>query len=134
MANLLYTLNEISSGRAMIMVGGGGAVLQSIGKKRTHMVEHARECLEILKSTNADTKLNYHGKHYTVYANHPKWIQDKPPLIYFGSNHPKTRRMSAELADGLITSDFVVSLMRDFVAATKTGSKRIGSLSRRLSL
>jgi alkanesulfonate monooxygenase SsuD/methylene tetrahydromethanopterin reductase-like flavin-dependent oxidoreductase (luciferase family) len=49
MANLLATLNEMSHGRAMIMVGGGGAVLQSIGMKRERMVRHARECLEILR-------------------------------------------------------------------------------------
>ena len=49
MANLLFSLNELSRGRAMIMVGGGGAVLQSIGKKRERMIRGARECLQILK-------------------------------------------------------------------------------------
>ena len=48
MANLLFSLNELSRGRAMIMVGGGGAVLQAIGGKRERMIGHARECLEIL--------------------------------------------------------------------------------------
>jgi 5,10-methylenetetrahydromethanopterin reductase len=115
MANLLFTLNEMSNGRAMIMVGAGGAVLQSIGKKRERMIRHARECLEILKATSPDKMLNYKGEIYTVYGNQPKWIKDEPPLIYFGSNHPQTRRLSAELADGLITSDFVPSLMKSFI-------------------
>ena len=39
MANLLFSLNEMSHGRAMIMVGGGGAVLQSIGKERERMLK-----------------------------------------------------------------------------------------------
>ncbi len=43
MANLLFSLNELSNGRAMIMVGGGGAVLQSIGKERERMIRSARE-------------------------------------------------------------------------------------------
>ncbi len=126
MANLLATLNEMSHGRAMIMVGGGGAVLQSIGMKRERMVRHARECLEILRDHRPDKKLNYRGEIYTVYANQPKWITDQPPLVYFGSNHPQTRRLSVELADGLITSDFVVSLMRDFIAEAKDELEAIG--------
>jgi 5,10-methylenetetrahydromethanopterin reductase len=126
MANLLFTLNEMSNGRAMIMVGGGGAVLQSIGKPRERMLVHARECLEILKGNSADNMMNYKGEIYSVYGNQPKWIKDEPPLIYFGSNHPGTRRLAAELADGLITSDFVVPLMKDFIAETRKDLAAVG--------
>jgi 5,10-methylenetetrahydromethanopterin reductase len=126
MANLLFSLNELSNGRAMIMVGGGGAVLQSIGKDRAHMIGRARECLEILKQSSPHKALNYKGKYYTTYAYKPAYATDEPPLIYFGSNHPQSRQLSAELADGLITSDFVPSLMRDFVAATHADLKAAG--------
>jgi alkanesulfonate monooxygenase SsuD/methylene tetrahydromethanopterin reductase-like flavin-dependent oxidoreductase (luciferase family) len=54
MANLLFSLNELSHGRAMIMVGAGGAVLQSIGKDRDRMITRTRECLEILKGASPD--------------------------------------------------------------------------------
>ncbi len=118
MANLLFSLNELSNGRAMIMVGGGGAVLQSIGKKRERMILSARECLEILKGASPDKMMNYNGELFTVYGYKPEWATDEPPLIYFGSNHPQSRRLSAELADGLITSDFVVPLMKEFIDAT----------------
>jgi alkanesulfonate monooxygenase SsuD/methylene tetrahydromethanopterin reductase-like flavin-dependent oxidoreductase (luciferase family) len=118
MANLLFSLNELSGGRAMIMVGGGGAVLQSIGKKRERMIRGARECLEILKGASPDKMMNYSGEIYKVYGYQPKWYTDKPPLIYFGSNHEQSRKLSAELADGLITSDFVVPLMKDFIEKT----------------
>lgn len=116
MANLLFSLNELSHGRAMIMVGGGGAVLQSIGKKREKMILRARECLEILKSAAPDKMMNYRGKAYQVYGYKPAWHTCEPPLVYFGSNHPQSRRLATELADGLITSDFVPSLMREFIA------------------
>ena len=118
MANLLFSLNELSSGRAMIMVGGGGAVLQSIGKKRERMIRGARECLEILKGASPDKLMNYSGDIYKVYGYRPRWYTHKRPLIYFGSNHPQSRKLSAELADGLITSDFVVPLMKEFIANT----------------
>jgi alkanesulfonate monooxygenase SsuD/methylene tetrahydromethanopterin reductase-like flavin-dependent oxidoreductase (luciferase family) len=119
MANLLFSLNELSRGRAMIMVGGGGAVLQSIGKKRERMIRGARECLEILKGASPDKLMNYGGEIYKVYGYRPRWYTDKPPLIYFGSNHPQSRKLSAELADGLITSDFVPALMGEFIARAR---------------
>ncbi|TFG87769.1 MAG: LLM class flavin-dependent oxidoreductase [Chromatiales bacterium] len=126
MANLLFSLNELSGGRAMIMVGGGGAVLQSIGKKRERMIRRARECLEILKGASPDKMMNYSGEIYKVYGYQPKWYTDKPPLIYFGSNHEQSRKLSAELADGLITSDFVVPLMKDFIEKTHADLRAAG--------
>jgi 5,10-methylenetetrahydromethanopterin reductase len=126
MANLLFSLNELSNGRAMIMVGGGGAVLQSIGKERDRMIRRTRECLEILKGASPDKMMNYAGEIYKVYGYKPEWYTDEPPLIYFGSNHPQSRKLSTELADGLITSDFVVSLMKDFIDNTHTELKAAG--------
>lgn len=118
MANLLFTLNELSRGRAMIMVGGGGAVLQAIGGRRERMIRGARECLEILKGASPDKVMNYKGEIYKVWGYKPQWYTDTPPLIYFGSNHPQSRRLAAQHADGLITSDFVVPLVREFVEKT----------------
>lgn len=126
MANLLFSLNELSRGRAMIMVGGGGAVLQSIGRKRERMIRGARECLQILKGASPDKLMNYNGEIYKVWGYQPKWYTDKPPLIYFGSNHPQSRKLSAELADGLITSDFVPSLMKEFVDSTHADLRAAG--------
>jgi len=118
MANLLFSLNELSGGRAMIMVGGGGAVLQAIGKERVRMLRSVRECLEILKGTSPDKTLNYDGELFKVWGYKPEWAIDSPPQIWYGANHPQSRRLAAELADGVITSDFVVPLMKEFVTAT----------------
>ena len=126
MANLLFSLNELSRGRAMIMVGGGGAVSQAMGKKRERMIRGSRECLEILKGASPDKTMNYTGEIYKVYGYRPKWHTDKPPLVYFGSNHPQTRKLATELADGLITSDFVVPLMKEFVQAAHADLKAAG--------
>jgi alkanesulfonate monooxygenase SsuD/methylene tetrahydromethanopterin reductase-like flavin-dependent oxidoreductase (luciferase family) len=126
MANLLFSLNELSGGRAMIMVGGGGAVLQSIGRKRERMIRGARECLEILKGASPDKLMNYSGEIYKVWGYQPKWYTDRPPLIYFGSNHPQSRKLSAELADGLITSDFVPALMGEFIARAREDLQAAG--------
>jgi 5,10-methylenetetrahydromethanopterin reductase len=126
MANLLFSLNELSGGRAMLMVGGGGAVLQAIGGERTRMLRSVRECLEILKGASPDATLNYDGELYKVWGYKPAYATDVPPQIYYGANHPKSRRLAAELADGVITSDFVVPLMRDFVAGLREDLAAVG--------
>ena len=118
MANLLLALNELSNGRAMIMVGGGGAVQSAMGKKRERMIRSVRECLEILKGASPDKTMNYDGEIHKVWGYKPAWATDKLPLIYYGANHPQSRRLAAQLADGVITSDFVVPLMKEFVEQT----------------
>jgi alkanesulfonate monooxygenase SsuD/methylene tetrahydromethanopterin reductase-like flavin-dependent oxidoreductase (luciferase family) len=112
MSNSLHSLNELSGGRGMICVGGGGGVLQALGKKRERMVGHVRECLEILRGVSADKALNYQGEFYTAWNYRLKWATDTPPQIYVASNHPQTMRLAARMADGLMTSDFCVPLMR----------------------
>ncbi|MGI9329851.1 MAG: LLM class flavin-dependent oxidoreductase, partial [Gammaproteobacteria bacterium] len=114
----LYSLNELSGGRAMIMVGGGGAVLQAMGMKRDRMIRAGRECLEILRGVSAQRSLNYTGEVFKVYGHRLEWATQPAPLLYFGSNYPQSRAMSAQLADGLITSDFCVPLAHDFVQGT----------------
>lgn len=126
MANLLFALNELSRGRAMIMVGGGGAVAQAIGAKRERMVRGARECIEILKGASPARMLNYKGEVYKVWGYQPKWHTDAAPLVYFGSNHPQSRRMAVKHADGLITSDFVVPLMKEFVGEARAELQAAG--------
>ena len=126
MANLLFGLNEMSNGRAMIMVGGGGAVLQAIGMKRERMVRAVRECLEILKYDSTNKSLNYDGELYKVYGYKAEWATDTPPLVYVGSNHPQTRRLSTRLADGLMTSDFCVPLMKEFIESTHADLEKVG--------
>ena len=116
MANLLFSLNEMSHGCAMIMIGGGGAVLQAIGKKRERMIRRGKECLEILKGASPDKLMNYNGQIYKAWGYQPRWHRENPPLVYVGSNHPQSRKLAATLADGIITSDFVPSLAKEFIA------------------
>lgn len=115
MGNLLYSLNELCGGRGMITVGGGGAVLQAMGGKRHRMIRALRECLEILRA-GRDGPGDYQGEIYSVRGYKLDWATGTPPLIYLGSNHLQSMRLATQLADGLMTSDFCVSLMRARVA------------------
>jgi 5,10-methylenetetrahydromethanopterin reductase len=116
MSNSLHSLNELSGGRGMICVGGGGGVIQALGMKRERMVGHVRECLEILRGVSADKVLNYQGEFYTTWNYRLKWATDAPPQIYVASNHPQSMRLATRMADGLMTSDFCVPLMQRRIA------------------
>jgi len=111
MGNLLYSLNELCGGRGMITVGGGGAVLQAMHGERTRMIRAMRECLEILRAARDGTG-QYQGEMYSVRGYKLRWAKAPPPLIYLGSNHLQSMRLATRLADGLMTSDFCVSLMK----------------------
>lgn len=115
MANLLYSLNEMSSGRAMILVGGGGAVLQSIGGKRQRMIRAIRECVEIIRRA-PDPGWNYQGELYVARGHRLDWATQPAPQVYIGSNYPQSMRLACEIADGLMVSDFCVPLVRQRVA------------------
>lgn len=115
MANALHSLNELSGGRGMICVGGGGGVIQALGMNRDHMIGDLKECLEILNGVTTDTPLNYNGKYYKTWNYYLKWATDPKPQIYVASNHPQTMQLAVKYADGLMTSDFCVPLMEQFI-------------------
>ena len=50
LATSLLTLNEMSNGRARLVVGGGGEALQALGIAPERRVRAVRECIEIIKS------------------------------------------------------------------------------------
>jgi len=110
-SNALHTLNEMSDGRAMICVGGGGGVIQHMGFKRDRVIAHLRECLEIINGVSADKTMNYKGEHYKAWNYRLAWSNAARPLVYVASNWPQTMRLATKMADGLMTSDFCPALM-----------------------
>ena len=142
MANALLTLNEMSDGRGMIAVGGGGGVLGAIGwraetegviwpgyhpVKKTRYpdrrVRGVRECLDILKLARSGkfTK-GYDGGTFVI--SRPfimEWAKAAGPLIYSCSSGPQMIRMGARVADGIQVSDFTVDMMPEAMDNIRVG-------------
>jgi alkanesulfonate monooxygenase SsuD/methylene tetrahydromethanopterin reductase-like flavin-dependent oxidoreductase (luciferase family) len=110
MANSLLALNEMSGGRASIVVGGGGAFLSATSFKPERRVRAVAECIEILKKASAAQPLTYQGELYTVRNYHPEWALRERPRILAGANKPQMLRMAARTADGVLMSDIPLSL------------------------
>jgi 5,10-methylenetetrahydromethanopterin reductase len=142
MANSLLTPNELSNGRAMIAVGGGGGVLGAIGwRARTdgpvwpgyhpvkktrypdRRVRGVRECIEILKQARSgEFSRGYDGGTFVI--SRPfimQWAESPGPLVYSCSSGPEMIRMGARVADGIQYSDFTVDMLEEANANVACG-------------
>ncbi len=129
MANSLLTLNEISQGRANIVVGGGGAILAAMGTiNAPRKVTAVRECVEFLKeaAVSRERMVNYQGEIYTVKGYDPYWITAAPPRIYVGANGSQMARMAAKIADGVMMSDFTVPMVKDIAGTIHQAREESG--------
>ncbi len=104
-ANAVLTLNEITRGRAAVVVAGGGqwpdVIKVNYGKRMTGL----REALEIITQACSDNTLNYDGEVYSAQGFSARWATRQPPLILAGANGPKMTSMAAGIADGIMMSD-----------------------------
>lgn len=114
-ASAILTLNEIGNGRADIVVGGGGEVVQALGIKPNRRVAAVRECVEIIKSASPVQPLTYHGEIYRVTNYRPRWAGSRPPRVLVAANKPQMLRMAARVADGVMLSDMPPALCRQII-------------------
>jgi alkanesulfonate monooxygenase SsuD/methylene tetrahydromethanopterin reductase-like flavin-dependent oxidoreductase (luciferase family) len=105
LANSLFTLNEISDGRASIVIGGGGAILAHTSFDLTRRVRAVAECIEILQKAGPDHPLNYDGEIFTIRGYRPGWAIQEPPRILAGANKDQMLRMAGKHSDGILLSD-----------------------------
>ncbi len=117
MANSVLTLNELSQGRADIIVGGGGAVMAAMGMKPKRKLRAVRECVEFLRlaADSKDKVVNFKGELYTAYGYQAEWLTQPPPGIYVGANGPQMASLAGRLADGMMMSDFTVPMVENIV-------------------
>jgi alkanesulfonate monooxygenase SsuD/methylene tetrahydromethanopterin reductase-like flavin-dependent oxidoreductase (luciferase family) len=113
MATALLTLNEVSRGRAQIVVGGGGGTMTAMSIQPARRVRAVREALEILKLAGRGEPINYEGEIFKVRRYNPSWAKSPPPVIYAGANRVQMQRMASRYADGIMLSDKIVAQVRE---------------------
>ena len=117
MANLLLALNEMSGGRANIVVGGGGGSIIAMGLKpdrrsmHPRMVRGVRECVEMLRGAATGEPFDYTGELFQVKTYHATWTVQPPPRIYVAASRPQMLAMSAQVGDGVMFSDIPLDRM-----------------------
>jgi alkanesulfonate monooxygenase SsuD/methylene tetrahydromethanopterin reductase-like flavin-dependent oxidoreductase (luciferase family) len=120
MANSLLTLQEISHGRAGLVIGGGGEWLARLGITPVKRVRAVREAIELVHGAVAGgKKFTYGGELYKVWGYQARFATDTPPpLVYAGANQPQMLRATAPAADGIMYSDMPHGRIVDTVGQT----------------
>jgi alkanesulfonate monooxygenase SsuD/methylene tetrahydromethanopterin reductase-like flavin-dependent oxidoreductase (luciferase family) len=145
MANSLLTLNEMSKGRAILAVSGGGGVLGAMGWKISkdapmwpfknpdkgdrspeRRVAGVHECIEFLQIARSG-KMTYAYDGDTFQVTRPfvmEYATSDGPLIYGCCSGPMMIRMGARIADGIQVSDFTVDMMPEALENMRQGLSR----------
>jgi len=136
MANAMLTLNEMSNGRAIVAVSGGGGVLGAISWRAREggpiwpgqntvtktrypdrRVRGTRECLEVLgRARSGEFTRGYDGGTFVI--NRPfimNWAKQDGPQLYSCSNGPMMVKMGARHADGIQFSDFTIDMVEEAI-------------------
>jgi alkanesulfonate monooxygenase SsuD/methylene tetrahydromethanopterin reductase-like flavin-dependent oxidoreductase (luciferase family) len=120
LSNALLTLQEYSSGRAALVIGGGGEWPARLGmepvKKRVRAV---REALELVRRGTRDQALTYQGDLFKVFGYRQQFWSGAPPLLYAGANREQMLRATAAIGDGVMYSDMTRGHVREVVAQTR---------------
>jgi 5,10-methylenetetrahydromethanopterin reductase len=122
----LHTLNELSQGRARIVIGGGGEALASLGLKPERRVRAVRECIEIIRTASAGQRFDYEGKLYQARGYGLGWLESPPPRVYAGANMEQMLRMAGQVADGVMLSDLPAGLAAAAVAKARAAATKAG--------
>jgi len=112
-ANQLLTLNEAASGRARVVLGGGGGTVIGLGMKdgrrsmMPRMVRAVREAVELVRGAGRGELFSYAGELFSVDNYAAGWVAgDAPaPRLYVGASKPQMLRMAGRVADGVMMSD-----------------------------
>ncbi|MBL8201574.1 MAG: LLM class flavin-dependent oxidoreductase [Chromatiales bacterium] len=126
-ADQLLTLNELSGGRATILIGGlGHSVSRVTGLEPVRRVTAVRDTLRILKGLRHDAMLNYEGELYTLKNYQAEWATQPPPRVYAGATFHKMLRMAAGVADGTMMSDVPLQRMPEVMGWAGEGLAKAG--------
>ena len=110
-ANALLTLNELSNGRAIAAIGGGGSVMGATGikmdPKAQRMLRGVREAVEMVKVvTSGKFVQGYPGELFKLTRPLKSgWAKAAKPGVFTCSTGPKMLELAGKIADGTQMSD-----------------------------
>jgi alkanesulfonate monooxygenase SsuD/methylene tetrahydromethanopterin reductase-like flavin-dependent oxidoreductase (luciferase family) len=122
----LHTLNELSKGRARIVIGGGGEALASLGLKPARRVRAVQECVEIIRTASLGKRFDYAGKLYQASGYGLGWLESAAPQVFVAANMEQMLRMSGRVADGVMLSDLPANLAQQAIATARSAAADAG--------
>ncbi len=105
LAGSIASMYELSGGRTDLGIAPGGyrSFMESIGIPWKNPVERTREATKIIKAFVAGQSVKFHGEIYSIENVKLKGKTDPNIRVFIAAAGPKMLKMTAEVADGLIT-------------------------------
>lgn len=122
----LHTLNELSNGRARIVIGGGGEALASLGLKPERRVRAVRECVEIIRTASKGQRFDYAGQLYQARGYGLGWLESAAPKVFVGANMEQMLGMAGRVADGVMLSDLPGAIAGKAIATARSAAAAAG--------
>ncbi len=126
-ANALLTLNDISNGRAVVAIGGGGSVMGAIGikmdPKAQRMLRGVREAVEIVQAAcSGKVVMKYDGELYKLTRPlKAAWTRFLQPKVFTCSTGEKMLELAGRIADGTQMSDVTPEKIGHHMAHLRKG-------------
>jgi len=134
-ANAILSLNEVSNGRAIVGIGGGGAVALSVGDGtgggsldfgKMRIVRGVREAAEIVyRMSTGKPGIGYKGELFQIARPyHVKFAKSPRPRIFTCSMGPQMLRMGGRIADGVQAGDVTPGRIGEVIADIRAGQEQ----------
>ncbi|MDG1463009.1 MAG: LLM class flavin-dependent oxidoreductase [Gammaproteobacteria bacterium] len=127
LSDMLQTLNDMSGGRANLVIGGmGESIMRATGLKPERRVRAVKECVQILRAASTSESVDYLGEIYAAKNYFPDWTHEVPPQVLVGANGPMMLRMAGEVANGVMLSDVALGKMTEVLGNIDEGLAKSG--------
>jgi 5,10-methylenetetrahydromethanopterin reductase len=126
-AAAIATVDEVSQGRAILLLGTGGANFKELGIERTKPLQAMEEAIEIIRRLLAGERITYEGDIFYV---KDAWLHFEPRKdipIMVATRGNKMLRLSGRLADGVMIATYATPTgLRHAVHLVEEGAKAAG--------
>lgn len=107
LAQSLFTLDQVSRGRAMLGIGAGEAMnLKPYGLKQDRPLLKMKELVDVIRKLSYNTPINYAGE--TISLENAQLdivpFENHCPDLIISAFSPKTRELAGSIADGWVTA------------------------------
>jgi alkanesulfonate monooxygenase SsuD/methylene tetrahydromethanopterin reductase-like flavin-dependent oxidoreductase (luciferase family) len=101
----LLTLDELSGGRASVVIGAGGDFTATLGVPKRGRVDAVSDCLDVVRAMATGGEIRYAGTRTRIEGLMSPWRDVAMDRVYLAANRPRMLALAAAKADGVMLSD-----------------------------
>lgn len=131
----IATLDELSHGRAVLVMGASGASAAPLGFQRAKPAQAIRESVEVIRRLLRGERVDFEGQVIQVRGAQLAFPARADLPIYVASRGNLVLRMAGEVADGVMVASYATPTgLRHALSQVSEGAKRAGRSMQSLAL